>query len=552
MAIIQEIFRMHSWEMISKKEYFLNLGERTVKYRITLALGLLTSAITLQASNPYSFVESKGAIQKLASIGKNMASYTKEKDWAKFGPAIEKGLQSGNLNNALYLRMLLSEFYCARCAIGASAFNTSALAPETTWPSKSNNQYTNHSGNMQPGGFVQSTVNSFVTKAQKSASNLMKGREAFEAASNYYYKGTKIVAPDILDNFAGIILIPETSFIKTFGTRSPNGEQAIELTNNYWFGKAQLFRPTKTSETSLSIAQKTASGNSVLDIVLTSKSSTYYEGGERNTPFRLGSITGSVMGGTIAPIEPSQEMISFFKNAPNNPWALVVSISMQPKFNPKSTSNKKQYTTHHTVLAMVQLNPLSVTLRTVPAIKTLSDLPSNLYNTTSNPDSYAGTPTARLLRGIANGYLTSSKYNSLKNPAPVMNPEGTFGQATGSYRAEARPQHMYPTPSPQSFESQNDNEMFYALYATKIALNSLYIHQVGHTFPDIETIIASPTQTIPGIYFGASGSYQPVLKLSTTQKTASLSLEKTKHAIGNFLSKSFNKLKNVFQPNTHV
>jgi hypothetical protein len=496
-----------------------------VKYKISLALGLLTSAITLQASNPLTYLQSKTessiASKKSSPIVDSMAGA----GWAiaqqhnplnkKYYIPVEKLIQEGRFNNALYIRTLLAEFYCGRCAVAASGFTnstnlaiftnkTTSTSAGNTWPAN-----TSATGDMRPGGLNIDLMNTFVTTAQSNANKLQTARTAMEGASNFYYEGTQVTPSNPLENFKGIFLVPDATFSSLVGD--------IIIDGNIYGGTDPA--PIFIKAGSLSGNSVTANANITLKTGIKPAANlilTAWPPGKKfnnkNFPTLFKSITGTLLGGPIAPIyifQPqfnafAKEFTPFFQKAPNNPWAFVVTLNATTT---KSTG-KTVIAPHASLLAMVQLNPLDYPPPVASTIKTLNSMPSNLYNLTENPKTYLNFSTNRFLRGIVNGYLSSWEYKQ------IIKPSSDVGLETM--------QAFYPTPTAKEFAQNNRNTMYYALYATHQALGKIHLTKKAFSSSkNILSIINNPDKPAPG-HIGQYplAGYQPVYKFPQLKATA--------------------------------
>jgi hypothetical protein len=509
-----------------------------MKFKRSLTLILLVSVLQTQASNPLTYLCEK-SIPGVSSIGDGGSVGT----IANYGWKVVKGngslntyIRNGVFNNAAYVRILLSEFYCGRCAIASGAFANNKLAPQTDWPSNTQIGYGNvQSGNMQPGGFIENTVNDFYNTAKSSSGDLKDVRLKIEQNSNFYYEGS---GPPInpLDNFAGVFLVPDSAFIEKYGAH-------LALENEGYINRMMFLKPTKTSETSTNpIFGKTItvsysgysseeingkSSVNVIDLTLTSYSSKFGQYTPSSST-QLYSITGSAVGLSSKTIiqgytgEPNSgnKIGTFFRHAPNNRWALVVSVSYSNK------TNKISYS----VPGMIQLNPLDYPPNNASNINLLMNSPQKLYGMTSNPKNVEGISTARMLRGLANGYLTSWSYKQLVKPANFLMPNSSPNQGS-----------IYPTPSTKAFASSVDHRMLYALYSTRQALTTMHLRKEG--IPYIEDIIKDPSKATKGYIGSTPGkTYQTVFLFpSTNTPTTQSKIVAPKHTHNIFTTKKIKK-----------
>jgi hypothetical protein len=481
-----------------------------MKHKLSILLTILLSTVSINASNPLT-----ANMSKIAAITSAQEPLTTTQ--------LKSAIQQGKLNDALYMRMLLSEFYCARCAIGITPFNTTRLAPQNNW----SNWLTvkKPSGlNIQPGGFMSGSVNNFIKYATSCAKALRTERLKLQPTGQI---------PNPLETFKGVILLLDEDKL---GDIIINGNiYSGSADAPVWIEAGALSSNKQTVSVSAS-GQLASASETFVDLTLTAWAPKNKYGSPHtfnNKPFPtlFKSITGTLLGGTISPFyifSPqhgavgNQGYASFFKNAPNNPWALVVKVT--------ASVNKitQKIAPTATILAMVQLNPLDFPPKTSTPLLTLLNYPKALYySTTIKPTN----PTAKLGRAITNGYLTSWKYKALVDPKPLLQPNSA-----------PQPQSLYPTPSAAEFRDNNPNTMIKALYAYRQALGLMYIHKSD--IPHLKTIISSPT-TSTGSYIGTSGTtYMPVLSL---QKTSSASSIKTAfNTITSHLMKPLRKIKNLF------
>lgn len=444
-------------------------------------------------------------------------------------------IQGGFFFNALYLRILLSEFYCARCAIGASPFASSDLAQQAnpaSFPDLTSGNQPKSPG-LLPGGFDATTVNAFINKAKNYAAQLRTVRKLLEPANDYSNNAPFTMnkssgntpAPNPLTTFAGIIIVPTKQFVSSLGP--------INVENGQIFTQPRFFpyqnpigTPSVTSSSSASnvittpnaVASTTNGSNTdptsltmslnaalkehpqsskfcIISMTSWDKSATL---NSQPLPLRLKSLNMGVLGtnlnltiydGYNTLTSDQIALANFFKYAVHNPWAIVIEID-------GNLENQKINTTA-TIKAFVHLNPLEFSA--IPNLNTLINMPNNLYYSIQNTNDGLSvsqqsqrTPTARLLRGIANGYLTSWKYNPLASGSNNSH----LSDWEDAYNAVS-----YPTPSTSQFQNNSDNYMFYALFGCRSALSQMYIQQKA--IASISSIIANPTKSIPG-YVGAS------------------------------------------------
>jgi hypothetical protein len=541
-----------------------------IRYKIMLSVVLL-STVLLHGSNPLDKLGMKPITDRAYVAGMIRSN---QATWAEM---------LGYSNDGLYIRLLLTEFYIARCGIAASAFRSGALEPENIWPGTLN-QF--QGWNVQPGGFNTSTVDNFFKIAEpyvRVHNPLVEARTALEPASNFYH-GTSSTPPNPLDTFAGIIIIPDV----TMGTITI-GENSFNVPGFFPYTP-----PTKSSSNSTSITMelKNAAITNPLTKTISKPTSlcsltlkawpSDRKYNWKPVTFRLQSLVATVMGQTITPefyaatadLTPDQKkMASFFKNAPNNPWAIVIHLNATPDGKPTvlpDGTKQQKYTVHPTIPAFVQLNTYEFfeNTQTFKTIKTaaktsftlleLLQMPTNLYNSVQGVHGTAynyATPTGRLLRAITNGYLTSWKYKPLVSPHPGFQPNGrTPGTADDIGIASD-----YPVPGNGQFANAPNNKytMLFALAACLHPLKNAYIP--SSSFKDILTIIKDQYTPL-GSYMGApkkSSAYRPVLPLSKTTITYVPHTTPTKKGFfKNLLSnlaKPFRKFKNLlFSPGTLV
>jgi hypothetical protein len=521
-----------------------------VKYKISLALGLLTSAITLEAALDLATQEKY--LLTTASLGSNAflkatngQAYTNWLNHTKshrvsgksniYNQQIKNNVLDGSFNNALYQRMLSNEVWAARCATGASFFLTSDVNPVLTRPTTATRTSTSDYssaliGNMQPGGIDNTIVNTFFTQACRMGGDLRTARAAMTTASNRY-NGVSKAPPNPLETFKGVILLLDA---KALGD--------IVVGDNMYFGNTQLFIPAETLSSNKQTVSVSLSGQlqgttkSFVDLTLNA----WPNGMKFNNKFfpsLFRSITGKLLGGSIEPINIFQPgyangktFIQFFKNAPNNPWALVIKVTAS------TDKLTKKVTPVANILAMVQLNPTQYAPPHVSNLQSLlaSDYNNSLYNLTNKPSSPQATSnfcTYRLLRGIANGYLTSWSYKPLVAASgflkPVYRNNPTWLQRT--YR------------TPTNFNDQGYS-LYHAMYGTKTALSMMHIPK--NAFKDLEAIIANPTRPTSSGYIGSKPgtSYQSVLKL-TQPSNATTAHYTPKNKIHRFMTKLINPIK---------
>jgi hypothetical protein len=533
-----------------------------VKYKTSLTLILSVSALSIQAENTTSplAIYAKPIDDLFNSSKALLTSETAHLWW-------EHAIQVGSFNDVLHLRMLLSEYYCARCGIAASGFTNSALTPANIWPVTK----TQPAGwNVQPGGFNINTVGAFRNTAASYTTALEAARKKLEPASNFYSNKTQIPS-NSLDTFAGVIIVSDNSFNSVLQYRGVAIPGHGDLGGKYGGKNVMLFAPqTKPTNNTVNVKVQ---GNALFktnqvqatklltlcDITLTNNS-----GSVPATSTQLQSIKGKVLGYPINPIygyapqqlSSGQAIGTFFKNAPNNPWALVIVLSATTS----STATEKKIQFNTSIPALVQLNPYEFPSSNISNVNTLLGYPSALYNKASTAGTTAGsiTPTGRLLRGITNGYLTSWSYHALANPNPMFQPWGntlSAAQQTGT-------RNIYPTPGNFKFNNSinnNENKMLYALKGSLEAIKQM--HLTTSALPQIQAIITHaqnnsgelPANYIPGI---SGKSYQPVFlipKSSTapaitpSAKTASASPKKgIMHQMLSHLSKPLRMIKNLF------
>lgn len=519
---------------------------------------LLVHADNTSPTNPFNKAWSHrtGGIAAAIFHGKMGAGITK---WKGKAYSWEELIQGGFFFNALYLRILLSEFYCGRCAVGVSPFTNSALAQQAapaSFPTLSSTNQPKSPG-LLPGGFDAKVINTFFNKGKGYVQSLQTVRKQL-APLNDYANNTKFgtnkpsgktPAPNPLTTFAGVIIVPTKKFVKNLGP--------ININNGQLFTEPRFFpykNPTGTptvisnpstssnaSSTSFSVVTapqavtSTTKGNTSdptsLKMILNASLKNHPENSVfcnlslsawkstanlngKPLPIRLKNLNLSVLGQEIpitvydgwSPLTKNVTSLGhFFKYAPSNPWAIVIEIDGNLGA-PSPTTGKRPINTQSRILGLVQLNPLEFS--SIKNLSSLLNMPQNLYYSIQN--TYDGltdsqisqrTPTARLLRGIANGYLTSWNYKPLPNGSKTSN--------LMAWENEYNNRILYPTPTGLQFLENSDWAMFYGLYGCRQALTRMHIQQSA--IKSIQNIIKNPKKSIPG-YVGAGTSllYQPV------------------------------------------
>lgn len=432
----------------------------------------------------------------------------------------EIAAQAGYFKEGLFLRLLLSEFYCARCAIGASPFTNDNLKQVMTWPSVTSNS----NGTLKSGGFDTATVQAFITKANGYTITLRIAREHFDPH-------VKPTFANPIKGFAGVIIVPSKKFIQQLGKiqiqnkviDGPTffGCKPPKTTSTKTFATtsisttpltttlgilSQNVSPQETNAVKVSLEgqlqppRMSLSTHSLCDLTLTSYKSNITLGNNQPLQWYLNSIRGSIGNSTFnieifnklrAPNSDQTELIDFFLQTPSNPWALVIELDGELI----SSSEKNGGGTINisaAIPSIVQLNPGAFAQYTQldsdehTNFETLLAMPSDLYYGVQDTHPGKVTPTARLLRGICNGYLTSWKYHQLIKPnLSAWKP--IFKGYTGI---------NYPTPKISEFEKNNPNTMFYALYGTRKGLDCFYLTEGG--IPAILDIIQNPNTSRPG------------------------------------------------------
>lgn len=513
--------------------YKVNLPNRNIK------MTDLAQAVTT-AKNTY--LSSEQAFEKALSTMANQDLIT--------------AIKNGTFKNIMYIRMLISEYFFARSAIGISPFRSvlqeNTNAPKTDYPvwqgfSKTDTQiFESITSYGQAFAQMCNYAQTILISPQQATQNTTNqssqqnsgvfGQQQVTSSSN-----NPLTNP--LNTFAGVIIqtpqlpkMPSNFFYNTTITASfVTNQQALPITQACNNASASLtpssfftFRndvvldkpanPTFIGgQITICSSQQTQISAPVTfeitsQVVAQATQLTAIAGAGNGTTATQASI--NILGNQTL----NNQIINFFNNAPNNPWILILEMD----FSVDGNNNLTGLTL--TPKALAQLNPLiaaptftqwqsniqgsnpvsvplSYSTTSYNGSYPLAFLPSYFYylaNPRIKDPNYDLPPAYRFTAGITNGYLQSSTaqqwFTIKKAQQNQYGFDGTYGDKEANVVI--------------------DNTLFYALKSSYFALKQLYINYPA--FAHLDQIITNPTQDIPNIYIGATQNYQPILSLPLT------------------------------------
>lgn len=461
-------------------------------------------------------------------------------------------IKNGTFKNVMYLRMLISEYFFARAAIGISPFRT--ILQDT---SKNTSTYPIFNG------FTQNDINIFNTIVEyaqvfaqmcrytqtiltspQQTQNSQNNTNSFNSTQQNSSNSNALANP--LNTFAGIIVqtpqltkMPSSFFYNTtINTSFVTNQQDLPITQPCSNASSSL-RPTALYTFKNNSAWDNPSNPSFMGgqiticseqqnttlVPVTFEITTQVVAGQTQITYIAGFGSGSTSTKQEIDIlsNPTlnNQIMDFFNNAPNNPWVIIFTMN----FTVDSTNTITGLSL--TPQALAQLNPITAAPQltqwqsNITGSKPVSNLltfstesynksyplvflPSYFYNL-ANPhitnSAYDLPYCYRFTAGITNGYLQTSSYQNW----PDL-------EKAEQYVITGVDKNIQTT---MINPSAIDNQLFYALKASYLALNMMYI--TAPAFSLLPTIIKNPQQDIPGMYIGQTNTYQPLLILPNQQ-----------------------------------